>query len=334
MKKLFWVDLRNFEKNLFTAAVEAGADAILLSKGKSKEAKELAKIMTIAEDGDLVLGKDVELVNISQKSDEDTVVSFHGKIPVILENADWTIIPLENLISKTTNLIQSVSSPQEAKLALKVMERGADGVLLKPVSVNDILETGRTIRDAESETLVLEIVTITEMKPVTMSDRCCIDTTSLLPSGTGFLVGDSGKAMFLVHNENVEGLYCATRPFRVNSGAVHAYIRLPHNRTKYLCELNSGDEVLAVSPDGKGQVVAVGRNKIERRPMLLVIAENKEGKKVSLVLQNAETIRLTTPEGKPASVTRLIKGDKVLAFFGSGAGRHFGEEIHETIQEK
>ena len=121
--------------------------------------------------------------------------------------------------------------------------------------------------------------------------------------------------MFLVHNENVESPYCATRPFRVNAGAVHAYIRLPHNRTKYLCELSSGDEVLAVDSNGKGYVVAVGRNKIERRPMLLVTAENKRRKKVSLVLQNAETIRLTTPEGKPTSVTRLVKGDKVLAFW-------------------
>lgn len=334
MKKLFWVDLRNFEKKLFTAAVEAGADALLLAKGKAKEVKDLAKITTIAEDGDLVLGKDVEIVQITQKADEEKVVRFQGNIPVIIENNDWTIIPLENLISKTTNLIQSVASPQEAKLALETMERGADGILLKPASVNDILETGRIVREAESETFALETATITDTKSVAMSDRCAIDTTSILPPGTGFLVGDSGKAMFLVHNENVESPYCATRPFRVNAGAVHAYIRLPHNRTKYLCELSSGDEVLAVDSNGKGYVVAVGRNKIERRPMLLVTAENKEGKKVSLVLQNAETIRLTTPEGKPTSVTRLVKGDKVLAFFGSSAGRHFGEEIQESIQEK
>jgi 3-dehydroquinate synthase class II len=75
-------------------------------------------------------------------------------------------------------------------------------------------------------------------------------------------------------------------------------------------------------------------NKIERRPMMLVSAQNKKGKRVSLVLQNAETIRLTTPDGKPASVTRLQKGDMVLAFFGESTGRHFGEAIQETIREK
>ncbi len=334
MKKLFWVDLRNFEKKMLTASIEAGADAVFVPKGKSEDVKKLGKIPTISEDGDMVLGKDVELVQITKKADEDRVVALKGKIPTIIENLDWTIIPLENLISKTTNLIQSVDTLKEAKLALETMERGADGVLLKPKSVNDILAVGRMIEEFGAEKFHLEKVKIIETKSVAMSDRCCIDTTSILPPGTGLLIGDSGKAMFLSHNENVESPYCAARPFRVNAGAVHAYVRLPENRTKYLCEISAGDEILAVDPQGNSHVVAVGRNKIERRPMMLVVAENKEGKRVSLILQNAETIRLTTPEGEPASVTRLKEGNEVLAYFGEETGRHFGEAIQETIREK
>ncbi len=334
MKKLFWIDLRTFDKKLLTAAIEAGVDAIYLEKGKSELVKKMGKVTTIAEDGDVVLGKDVAHVTITQKADEDKVVAHKGKIPVIVENIDWTIIPLENLISKTTNLIQTVKNPTEAKLALETMERGADGILLQPKSVNDILATAKIVREIGAETVTLETVKIIETKAVTMSDRCCLDTTSILPPGTGLLVGDSSKAMFLVHNENVQSPFCAARPFRVNAGAVHAYIRLPDNRTKYLCELTTGDEVLAVDPDGKSQIVAIGRNKIERRPMLLVIAENKDGKRVSLVMQNAETIRLTTPKGKPISVTTIKLGDEVLAFFGEATGRHFGEAINETIREQ
>ena len=334
MKKIFWVDLRAFDKKLLTAAIEAGADAVFVEEGKSEEVKKMGKIKTIAPDGDIVPGKDVEKVAITKKSDEDKIVALRGKIPVIIENIDWTIIPLENLISKTTNLIQTVANPKEAKLALQTMERGADGVFLKPKNASDIKRVGTIIEELSAEHFPLEEAEITEIRPVTMSDRCCIDTTSLLPPGTGLLVGDSGKAMFLVHNENVESPFCAPRPFRVNAGAVHAYVRLPDNRTKYLCELSAGDEVLAIDPKGNSHIVAVGRNKIERRPMMLVVGKNKEGKKVSLVLQNAETIRLTTPDGKPASVTRLQKGDKVLAFFGENTGRHFGEAIAETIREK
>lgn len=334
MPKRFWVDLRKFDKKYLTAAIEAGAEALLLPDGKSAEVKKMAKIVTIAADGDLKPGKDVAIVRITKKADETEVVKLKGAIPTIIENVDWTIIPLENLISKTSNLIQTAASPKEAKLALETMERGADGILLTPQSVNDIIETGRIVREMGAEHFDLETVKISEIKPVAMSDRCCIDTTSLLPPGTGMLVGDSGKAMFLVHNENVQSPYCDARPFRVNAGAVHAYIRLPGNKTKYLSELGAGDTVVAVDPQGKADIVAVGRNKIERRPMLLVTATNKDGKKVSLVMQNAETIRLTSPKGLPASVTHLKPGDEVLAWFGEATGRHFGEAIKETITEK
>lgn len=334
MKKLFWIDLRKYEKKFLTAAVEAGAEAILLPDGKSAEVKKVAKVTTIAADGDLKPGKDVAIVRITKKADEEEVTKLKGTIPAIIENIDWTIIPLENLISKTTNLIQNVASPKEAKLALETMERGADGVILTPHSVNDIIETGRLVREMGAEHFKLEKVKIIDVKPVAMSDRCMVDSTSLLPPGVGMLVGDTGKAMFLVHNENVESPYCAPRPFRVNAGAVHAYIRLPNNKTKYLCELSAGDEVIAVDPAGNSCVVAIGRNKIERRPMLLVSAESKDKKRVSLVMQNAETIRLTSPEGNPISVTTIKPGDEVLAFFTEATGRHFGEAVKETITEK
>jgi 3-dehydroquinate synthase II len=76
----------------------------------------------------------------------------------------------------------------------------------------------------------------------------------------------------------------------------------------------------------------VGRNKIERRPLLLVEAE-AGGETVSLILQNAETIRLTTPTGEALSVALLKPGDQVLAHVESG-GRHFGQQVEETITER
>ncbi len=51
------------------------------------------------------------------------------------------------------------------------------------------------------------------------------------------------------------------------------------------------------------------------------------------ILQNAETIRLTDPSGKPVSVVSLKPGDKILAALEEG-GRHFGYKIDETITEK
>jgi 3-dehydroquinate synthase II len=333
MPKIFFVSLEKAEKNLITASIEAGASAIILPKGNAEQVRKLGKICLISEDGDLIPEKDVVFVRITKKEDEAKVVALKGSIPAIIQNEDWTIIPLENLISKTSNLIQTVHNAKEARLALTTMERGADGVCLVNPSVNDILDVGKVVQESGLEHIPLVKAIIESITPVSMSDRCAIDTTSLLPPGTGLLIGDSAKAMFLVHNENVESPYCASRPFRVNAGAVHAYIRLPNNKTKYLCEISSGDDVLAVDTKGNGSIVSVGRNKIERRPMLLVRAIY-EKTPISLVLQNAETIRLTSPEGKPLSVTSLKKGDAVLVHIGSSSGRHFGQEIAETIVEK
>jgi len=79
-------------------------------------------------------------------------------------------------------------------------------------------------------------------------------------------------------------------------------------------------------------VTYVGRSKIEKRPMMLVEAFAL-GQKLSLILQNAETIRLTRPGGAPISIAKLKPGDKVLAFLEE-AGRHFGMKVKETITEK
>ena len=51
-----------------------------------------------------------------------------------------------------------------------------------------------------------------------------------------------------------------------------------------------------------------------------------------MFLQNAETIRLVTPEGKPVSVVALQEGDTVLVSTDV-AGRHFGMRIAEEIKE-
>ena len=124
----------------------------------------------------------------------------------------------------------------------------------------------------------------------------------------------------------------APRPFRVNAGAVHAYTRVPGGRTRYLSEIEAGDEVEIVDHTGVISSAVVGRVKIEKRPMLLITARIGD-KGVATILQNAETIRLTSPEGEPVSVVSLSAGDRVMAYHEEG-GRHFGHKVDETIMEK
>jgi 3-dehydroquinate synthase II len=103
--------------------------------------------------------------------------------------------------------------------------------------------------------------------------------------------------------------------------------------TRYLSEFKAGDEVIIVTREGKTRKANVGRVKIEFRPLILVEAE-VEGKRIKVILQNAETIRVvTTKDSKP--VTDLKPGDEVLVHVAAKGGRHFGVSVtEETVIER
>lgn len=331
MAKRLWVELKRWNKDLVTAALEAGAEALKLPRGKSGSAKTLGIVTTIGPDGDLRPGQDLFEVSIRSKKDEQKALAFPPDRPLVVRTEDWKVIPLENLVSARKNIIAAVSSAQEAKLALEVMEKGTSGVLLCTEDPAEIRKAARLLREGQ-ERFSLVRARIEEIRPLGMGDRVCIDTCTQMKLGEGMLVGNASSGMLLVHAENVETPYCATRPFRVNAGAVHAYVQAPGGRTLYLADLKAGDEVLVVNARGQAQIAYVGRAKIERRPLVLVTARTGECE-AGLILQNAETIRLTQPDGRPVSIARLKKGAEVLAHIQE-AGRHFGMKVEETITEK
>ena len=331
--KDFWYWAEDFDKKLITTALESGASVIVLSdSSKVQEVKSLGRVKVASKSGgDLKEGEDYVYVLISGKEDEERAAKYPSRVKVIVETTDWNVIPLENLIAQREELYAVVKNEEEAKLAIKVLEKGVKGIVLKTKDIDTIKRVGKAIEE-EGERLSLVVVKITKILPLGLGDRVCVDTTSMLNRGEGMLVGNSSGGMFLVHAETEENPYVASRPFRVNAGAVHMYIRLPENKTKYLCELSAGDPVMVYDYQGRGRLVYVGRAKVERRPMLLVEGRY-ENKKVSAVLQNAETIRLTRPDGTPISVAELKEGDEVLGYIEE-AGRHFGIKVEETIIEK
>ena len=336
MKK-FWVKIIPYNKNLVTAALESGADAILIPSGFTKKVKELGLMTTISNDGDLKLGRDVIEVLIDSKEDEDKAAKLNRDKLLIIKTGDWKIIPLENLIAQRRGLIALVKNAQETKLALGILEKGVDGVLLDTRDINEMKKIAKIVKES-SEKLVFCRVKITNVEPVGMGDRVCIDTCTNMRMGEGMLIGNTSAGMFLVHSESVENLYVASRPFRVNAGGVHAYVRIPDGKTKYLSDLKSGDEILIVDHKGNTQVGIVGRIKVERRPMILIEAKTAQcrgerSQTISLVMQNAETIRLTKPGGKPISIVKLKRGDEILGYV-EAAARHFGMKVEESILEK
>jgi len=337
MKKELWVQIDRPDKTIVTACLEAGVDALLLTQaGQADSIRKLGKIKIVAPDadaaGDLRRGDQAVIVRIHNKEDEKRCAQLAAHKCVVVDTTDWTIIPLENLVAQSDGLYTYVSNAQEARLAAGILEKGVRGVVLRNGDAKNVRAVADALREME-ESFSLATVTLTRIKQVGMGDRVCVDTCTKMEMGEGMLVGNSSSGFFLVHAEVEESEYVASRPFRVNAGAVHAYCKVPDGKTKYLSEIESGVEVLLVRHDGRAQRAVVGRAKFERRPMMLIEGKTDSGETVSLVLQNAETIKLTLPGGIPRSVVDLKEGDKVIGFTEE-AGRHFGMKVKETILEK
>jgi len=331
MGKQIWVKIIPWSMEVAQAAMESGVDALWVEPGVGPLVKKMGLIPTVAEDGDYVLGRDVVEKEVVEKKDEEEIVNLSFSKKVVVKGKDWTIIPLENLLSRAGNIFVEITDLQDGQTAFSILEKGVDGVVLNQSDPQKVRQIIRQLK-AENERFELWPARVKNIKPLGLGDRVCVDTCSAMVPGEGMLVGNSSQALFLVHSESLENPFVNPRPFRVNAGPVHAYIRLANGQTKYLSEVRAGDQVLVVNSEGKSYPAVVGRAKVERRPLVLVEAE-ENGQRISAILQNAETIRLTQPGGKAISLVDLKEGNEVLVY-REGAARHFGVRIDETICER
>ncbi len=254
---------------------------------------------------------------------------------LIAVGTDWKVIPLENMIAglfdEDVAIIAGVQDADEAKLAIETLEHGADGVLIDTDDPSEIKRIVGVVERSGIPAVPLQVARVTVVEPRGMGDRVCVDTCSLMSVGEGMLVGSQSNGLFLIQSEAEDSPYVASRPFRVNAGAVHAYAKVGE-KTQYLSELSAGDGVTIVNARGEQRDGIVGRVKIEKRPLTLVKAE-VDGNMITTILQNAETIKLVGADGLPISIANLKVGDEVLVHFEDSA-RHFGMKIDETIIEK
>ena len=329
--KQVWVKVIPWEPELARAAIESGADALWIEPGKSAEAKKIGIVRTVAQDGDLKLGIDVVEREVREKRDEEEILSLSLSKTVVVKSRNWMIIPLENLLCRTDRLFVEIYHLHEGETAFSILEKGVHGVVIHPEDPEALRQLVRSLKK-ETERIGLLVAKVSRLEPLGLGDRVCVDTCSTLSLGEGILVGNTSQALFLVHAENVENPFIPPRPFRVNAGPVHAYIRMANGETRYLSEVKCGDKALIVNFEGKSYPAVVGRAKVERRPLIMIEAE-VGGERFSTILQNAETIRLTQPEGKPISLVDLKEGSEVLVYREATA-RHAGIAMDETIVER
>jgi len=276
----------------------------------------------------------------------------------------WKVIPMENLVAARggvgaasgVSLLARCGSAAEAEAALGALEAGADGIVFRAGSAQELeallaaLPGGAGVPGDETEgeggeggegRLELEAAEVTGVESLgvdSLADRACVDLTGAMDAGEGLLVGSFARCLFLVHSEREETAYINARPFRVNAGPIHSYCLGPSGRTAYLSELASGSKVEVLDWRGRRREGVVGRIKVEKRQCLLITARmpgegGDEQPDVSVILQNAETVRLVGPGGGPVPVTELRPGDRVLVHRLAGA-RHAGRAVAETCLER
>lgn len=330
-----------FVKEEVTLALESGVTCLIVPDESVELAQGLARC-------DIIAQSQTATITLSSKADEEKALNLLSAGSVTILEKGWEIIPVENLLAHEERLLRDASqavlgschtgqlalevgTAEEAQLAAKILERGVNLLVVTAQGLPHMSAIIEAIND-DASSFALQEGVITSITPVGIGHRVCVDTLSLLTTGQGMLVGNSAGFTFLVNAETERNEYVASRPFRINAGAVHSYCMMPADTTAYLEELQAGREVLIVDKDGKTSTAIVGRCKVERRPMLHITAQigDRQG---SVFLQNAETIRLVQPDGTPTSVVNLAVGDSILCYLDT-AGRHFGMRISEDIAEE
>lgn len=276
----------------------------------------------------------VRLYRVREPAELEPVVSALGSGQAVAVR--WSaerVIPLETLVAARTasgSLWVVTAAPSEIPSFLGALEHGADTIVVEVSTLESLDELEQRL-ERSAVSLTWEMAPIRSVRPAGTGDRVIVDTTSILQPDEGILVGSAAAFLFHVASEAVGSRYTRPRPFRVNAGAAHLYTLLAGGETRYLSELVPGDAILACTPNGTSRSVRVGRIKIERRPLVLIETE-VHGRRYTVFLQEAETVRLSTDGGRVA--TTDLRAGALAWGVPLTPGRHLGVAVNETIEER
>ena len=284
---------------------------------------------------------DVVEVSIDVPSDQDEAISLIGLVPWILVRcSDWTMIPLENLIACSrgtqTRIAAAIDKEIEISGAAFALGGGVDAILIRASLLNEAIKflEDRWTKEDPPENIAMnpKEARILSLESAGVGERVCIDLTRRITEGQGAATGSISGKLCLIHGETISSEYVPDRPFRINAGAIHSYILMADGRTRYMSELETGDEIAILSSPGNIETAIVGRLKIEMRPLLVVRFEIS-GEEGQAVVQQAETVRFVSPTGIAVSVTDAKPGDKITVFTDYRV-RHMGIPLDGRMVEK
>ena len=250
------------------------------------------------------------------------------------------MIPLENLIASSrgtqTRIAAAIDREIEISGAAFALGGGVDAILISGHLVDDAIKFlgDRWTKENPPENTEINPTEarILSTEGAGVGERVCIDLTRRIKEGQGAATGSISGKLCLIHGETISSEYVPNRPFRINAGAIHSYILMADGRTKYMSELETGDEIAILSSPGYIETAVIGRLKIEIRPLLVVRFEIS-GEEGQTVVQQAETVRFVSPTGKAVSVTDAKAGDKITVFTDDRV-RHIGIALDGGMVEK
>jgi len=253
---------------------------------------------------------------------------------LVIEWVADRVIPLENAVAargRRFALWTVARTPSEVPAALGALEHGADLVIVDVRSAEEVDHLETLVEGPLPSRLEWTLLPLSSVGPAGVGDRVIVDATSLLRPEEGLLVGSAAAFLFHVASEAEGSRFSRPRPFRVNAGAAHSYVLLADGTTRYLSELGPGDPVLVATPDATVRSVRVGRIKVERRPLVLLVADDG-GVSRTLFAQEAESVRVTTEAGR-VPTTEVRPGTRVRGV-RLPAARHLGRAVEESIEER
>tara|TARA_B100000214_G_scaffold4067_1_gene3050 strand:- start:1609 stop:2361 length:753 start_codon:yes stop_codon:yes gene_type:complete len=250
------------------------------------------------------------------------------------------MIPLENLIAYSrgtqTRIAAAIDREIEISGAAFALGGGVDAILIPGDMVDEAInflgDRWTKEEPIENRQINPTEARILSMESAGVGERVCIDLTRRINEGQGAATGSISGKLCLIHGETISSEYVPNRPFRINAGAIHSYILMADGRTKYMSELETGDEIAILSSSGHIETAVVGRLKIEMRP-LLVIRFDMSGEEGQVIVQQAETVRFVSPKGASVSVTDAKPGDKITVFADDRV-RHIGIALDGEMVEK
>ena len=305
----------------------------------------------------------------SPNAQEDAIALVGSCSWIFVANARQPMILSENILAAAqgspTQLAVTASLASQVNGLAFALQIGVGAVVVASAAIDaqgeemlDALQIAKAQRlertgpevetsgSPESQMVGLSIGRISAVVAGGVGDRVCLDLTRLLEEGEGALIGSSAKRLALVLGETAMSGYVPPRPFRINAGPVHSYVLLADGSTKYLSEVGAGDEIMAVrASDGQYRACAVGRCKIEPRPLLRIDFTDEEGTASGqLFLQQAETVRLATPSASTGNqaeslhvtalpVTKARAGQQIL-LRSVAQGTHVGKAISAQVTER